>query len=294
MSGRDPDAVARDAEKIVRQLGGKWHGDYAMCRCPVHADGDPSLSVRIGDRAVLFHCFAGCTSDTIVNALRSGKFAAPAYHDPGQRHENGKGDFNKLALSIWRFAEPFAGSLAERYLRSRAIVPVGINARFDARCQFGAGEEKAFAPALIVPVEEDGGVVAIHRTFLTPDGRGKAEIAKPKRMLGNPGGGAVRWGGIPTDGVLRLAEGVEEAASVMNMLEPETYVWPVLGIERYQTLTIPESIRKIIIYSQHGAEAARAIKRATPHLTAHDRELSVKLPPHKGDWNDLLREIRAA
>jgi putative DNA primase/helicase len=293
VSGRDPDAVARDADRIVRQLGGKWHGDYAMCRCPAHADGDPSLSVRVGQRAVLFHCFAGCTSDAIVDALRTGNFAAARDHDPGQRHEGGKGDFNKLALSIWRFADPFAGSLAERYLRTRAITPVGINARFDARCQFGAGDEKAFAPALIVPVEEDAGVVAIHRTFLRADGADKAEIIKPKRMLGNPGGGAVRWGGIPANGVLRLAEGVEEAASVMNMLEPETFVWPVLGIERYQTLNIPESIHTIIIYSQHGAEAARAVKRAAPHLTANDRQLSVKLPPHAGDWNDLLREIRA-
>lgn len=98
---------------------------------------------------------------------------------------------------------------------------------------------------------------------------------------------------IPTDGVLRLAEGVEDAASVMNMLEPETFVWSVLGIERYHTLAIPESIHKIIIYSQHGTEAARAVERATPHLTANDRQLSVKLPPHAGDWNDLLREIRA-
>lgn len=294
MSGRDSEAIACDAARIVRQLGGKWHGDYAMCRCPAHADGDPSLSVRVGDRAVIFHCFAGCTSGAIVDALRRGNFAPPPGHDPGQRREGGKGDLNKLAISIWRFADPFAGSLADRYLRTRCISPTGINARFDARCQFGAGEEKAFAPALIVPVEEDAGVVAIHRTFLRLDGSGKAEIAKPKRMLGNPGGGAVRWGGIPKDGILRLAEGVEEAASVMNMLEPETFVWPVLGIERYQTLIIPESIRQIIIYSQHGKEAAGAIQRAQSYLTANGRQLLVKLPPNRGDWNDLLREIRAA
>lgn len=93
--------------------------------------------------------------------------------------------------------------------------------------------------------------------------------------------------------MLRLAEGVEDAASVMNMLEPGTFVWPVLGIERYQAIRIPESVRKIIIYSQHGQEAERAIERARSHLTANDRDLEVKLPPHPGDWNDLLREIRA-
>lgn len=293
MNGRNPDAVARDAERIVRQLGGKWQGDYAMCRCPAHADGEPSLSVRVGRKAALFHCFAGCTSGEIVEALRTGNFVPVRDHDAGHRQERGKADLNKLAVSIWRFADPFAGSPAEGYLRARSIVPAGINARYDGRCQFGGGQAKAFAPALIVPVEEDAGVVAIHRTFLRADGRDKAAIKKPKRLLGNPGRGAVRWGGIPVDGVLRLAEGVEDAASVMNMLEPGTFVWPVLGIERYQAIRIPESVRKIIIYSQHGQEAERAIERARSHLSANDRDLEVKLPPHPGDWNDLLREIRA-
>lgn len=289
--GRNP-TIEEQADRIVRQLGGKWQGASAMCRCPAHADSTASLSIRVGERAVLFHCFAGCSAEAIMAALRSGKILAPADHDPGQRQE-GKSDLNKVALAVWRHAEPFAGTLADRYLReTRAIVPDAITARFDARCQVGAGAAKAFAPALIVPIEEDAGVVAIHRTFLRPDGRDKAEFEEPKRMLGNPGSGAVRWGGIPTDGILRLAEGVEDAASVMNMLGNGHFVWPVLGIERYQAVAIPESVHTVVIYSQHGGEAARAIERATPHLTTNGRQLVVKPPPHTGDWNDLLREIR--
>ncbi|MFN3435986.1 MAG: hypothetical protein ACK4ZY_16530, partial [Sphingomonas sp.] len=171
---RQTATIEDQADRIVRQLGGKWHGASAMCRCPAHADGRASLSIRVGERAVLFHCFAGCTTDAIMAALRSGKILASPDHDPGQR-QGGKSDFNKLALAVWRHAEPFAGTLADRYLREgRSIVPDGINARFDPRCQCGAGAAKAFAPALIVPIEEDAGVVAIHRTFLTPDGRWKA------------------------------------------------------------------------------------------------------------------------
>lgn len=281
------------ADRIVRQLGGKWQGDFAMCRCPAHADGKASLSVRVGERAVLFHCFAGCTSAEIMAALRSGRIIAPVDHDPGKRQDT-KGDLNKLALAVWRHAQPFEGTLADRYLRDgRSIVPTGINARFDPRCQCGSGATKAFAPALIVPIQEDSGVVAIHRTFLRPDGRGKAAMDEPKRMLGNPGCGAVRWGGVPLNGILRLAEGVEDAASVMNMIGDGQFVWPVLGIERYQAVAIPESIHTVVIYSQHGGEAERAIARATPYLTANGRQLVSKLPPHAGDWNDLLREVRA-
>jgi putative DNA primase/helicase len=284
--------IEREADRVVRQLGGKWHGDYALCRCPAHHDSTASLTIRVGDKAVLFRCHAGCSNMDIMSALRTGRFVVPVDHDPGRRREGGA-DLNKIALSVWRFAVPIAGTLAERYLRSRAITPEGVTARFDPKCQFGAGEAKAFAPALIVPIEEDTGVVAIHRTFLRPDGLGKADIDEPKRMLGHPGSGAVRWGGTPIDRTLRLAEGVEDAASVMNMLEPGTFVWPVLGIERYQTITIPESIERVVIYSQHGAEASRAIERATPRLTGNGRQLLVKQPPHAGDWNDLLQEVRA-
>src|SRR3546814_5199343 len=151
------------------------------------------------------------------------------------------------------------------------------------RSQCGAVAAKTVAPALIGPIEEDAGVVAIHRTLLRPDGRGKADMDEPKRMLGNPGFGAVRWGGIPLNGVLRLAEGVEDAASVMNLLGAGHFVWPVLGIERYQAIAIPESIHTVVIYSQHGGEAARAIERATPHLTANKSE------EHTSELQSLMR-----
>src|SRR3546814_9622713 len=84
---------------------------------------DWSSDVCSSDLAVLFHCFAGCTADAIMSASRTGKILAPANHDPGQRQDS-KTDLNKLALAVWRHAEPFAGTLADRYLREgRSIVP---------------------------------------------------------------------------------------------------------------------------------------------------------------------------
>ena len=38
---------------IVAALKGRWHGSYAMCVCPAHADRTPSLSVRQGERGIL-------------------------------------------------------------------------------------------------------------------------------------------------------------------------------------------------------------------------------------------------
>ena len=47
---------------IVERLGGEWQRSGGMCRCPAHDDRTPSLSVRPGERRLLFHCFAGCRS----------------------------------------------------------------------------------------------------------------------------------------------------------------------------------------------------------------------------------------
>jgi 5S rRNA maturation endonuclease (ribonuclease M5) len=44
-------------------------GDSFTARCPAHDDSDPSLSVSTGDQGVLVHCFAGCTTTSVLNAL---------------------------------------------------------------------------------------------------------------------------------------------------------------------------------------------------------------------------------
>src|SRR3546814_18178198 len=88
MARRESASIEEQADRIVRQLGGKWQGDFAMCRCPAHADGKASLSIRVGERAVLFHCFAGCTADAIMSALRPGTILAHANHDPGPRQDS--------------------------------------------------------------------------------------------------------------------------------------------------------------------------------------------------------------
>ena len=38
--------------------------------CPAHADKRPSLSLLESDGKILFHCFAGCTQDAVIRALK--------------------------------------------------------------------------------------------------------------------------------------------------------------------------------------------------------------------------------
>src|SRR3546814_8020172 len=80
----------------------------------------------------------------------------------------------------------------------------------------------------------------------------------------------MRIGGQPTGDVLRLAEGFEEAVSVTQLSDGKFKVWGDGGIRRYGLIVIPERIRKIVIYSQHGQEAAQAIEDARDQLTANE------------------------
>ena len=60
-----------------------------------------------------------------------------------------------------------------------------------------------------------GEQIAIHRTYLAPDGPGKADVPKSRMMLGSVMGGAVRLGNIGEHGVVGLGEGIETALSVI-------------------------------------------------------------------------------
>lgn len=60
---------ADSGRAIVEALGGHWTARGGMCRCPAHADTTPSLSVRPGRRRLLFHCFAGCETRDVLDAI---------------------------------------------------------------------------------------------------------------------------------------------------------------------------------------------------------------------------------
>ena len=59
----------------------------------------------------------------------------------------------------------------------------------------------------------DGLIYGVHRTWLRPDGSGKAAVAPQKAMLGRCAGGAVRL--APASDAVQIAEGIETALAVL-------------------------------------------------------------------------------
>ena len=208
------------AQDLTEALGGHWHGSYGLARCPAHQDRTPSLSIRDGNNGkLLLYCFAGCRFVEVTEALRLRGLVngnASAVRDPVEdakrQAKDRAADERKarIARQLWDNALPIRGTLAETYLRSRGMNEVpDMSLRFDPVCWHSQTAQRL--PAMIARV---GGVksFAVHRTYLRPDGKWKADVSPEKAMLGQCRGGAVYFGGAPRAPLI-VAEGIETALS---------------------------------------------------------------------------------
>lgn len=287
--------LERRAREIVESLDGQWGRGKGMCVCPAHDDRKPSLSVTLGRTAILLHCFAGCSNDDVIAALgRRGVRARDLFDGSGAPLEKAPARDDgpdRNARRVWAVSAPLRGSLAERYLSGRAIRHFSPELRFDNQTPLGPRDRVRFLPAMIAAVRTDLGVIAVHRSFLDPQGNGLAGFDQPRRALGSLGTGAVRLASA-RDGVLGLAEGIETALSAMQLFNVPC--WATLGNERFGLVTIPEGVRELHLFLDHDAGGDLAESRAREAYRRDERQFVAHRPGTVGfDWNDVLQRRRA-
>ncbi len=128
-------------------------------------------------------------------------------------------------------------------------------------------------------------MIAIQRTFLRVDGRGKANVSTPKMALGPIGAGAVRLG--PAGPVLGIAEGIETGLSAMVLFGLP--VWACLSASRLDRLWLPPESLEVHVFADNGDRGHEAAERAAGAYLAQGRWVVMRFPPeHLGDWNDAL------
>lgn len=286
-----PLALEQRARQIVDALDGHWTGRQGMCCCPAHDDRTPSLSVGLTSNAILFHCFAGCTSDEVLNGLKQhGVRPRDLFDGKGGPIVSLAKPFGRdaNACRLWREAVPIAGTVAEHYLANRSIPIRSSELRFLDRTPLGRKSEVRFLPALIAAVRMDIGIVAIQRTFLDPATATKATFFKPKRALGQLGAGAVRLS-APVAGRLGLAEGTESAFSAQILFGIPC--WATLGNERFGIVAVPESITELHLFVDADKGGDIALKRGMEVYEGPGRTIIPHTPSKPGsDWNYELRE----
>ena len=269
------------------------HSRQGNTHCPSHDDRNPSLNISEKMGTILFHCFAGCPQADVLSALgfHGAAPGATAGLAKVAKAANGVGsseDLSNFARAIWASSVSAAGTLVERYLRARGIEGCPLTSiRFaGALLHRPSG---LMLPAMIAAVTRwsETEVRAIHRTYLLPDGSGKAAVDPAKMALGPVGGGAV-WLGAPEERLV-LAEGIETALSVQ--ISTGMPSWAVLSASNLRNLILPELplAKEIVIAADNDPAGMHAAYDAAQQWTNQGRLVRIAKPPRGRDFNDLLR-----
>ena len=282
-----------DAERITHALSGHWTGRSGVCRCPAHDDRTPSLSVAEGhDGRLLLRCFTGCSFEDVVAALRwrgllkgTGRTYRPGPVEVSRREAAERAEREKRiaqARATWNEALPIERTLAEAYLRRRAITgPLPPNLRFHKSCWHKSAKRLSAMVAAVVDLR--GALVAVHRTYLAEPGI-KAPIDPPRAMLGPVSGSAVRL----SDGAgpLVVAEGIETALSLRDgLVHLEPRAWAALSAGGVARLELPKPAGELVVASDPDTSGRKAAETLARRAWAAGWRVKVLEPPAAGDWN---------
>lgn len=206
-----------------------------------------------------------------------------------------------LARQLWREAVAPGGTLVETYLRHRGLaLPGDAPLRFHPACPRGLEQlpdgrrrvaERLPAVLALMTDPITAEPCGVHRTFLAPDGRGKAAPGpngEPAKMMAGQAG-VVRL--VPDEAVeqgLGLAEGVETALAVMQHAgwSPVWAATSTSGIVRFPALPGIETLTLFTDADDRGAglKAARKCAEAWAGAT----EVRIITPPPGQDFHDAL------
>jgi hypothetical protein len=131
--------------------------------------------------------------------------------------------------------------------------------------------------------------IGIHRTYLQSDGFGKANVSKPKKMLGKCLGGAVRFQGESLE-CIALSEGIENGLTYWQE-NPGITAWACLSTSGMKSIVLPPPhiTPEIIIIADHDPAGFAAAKELAYRLTQEKRKVFIIAPrPVGADMNAIL------
>ena len=245
----------------------------------------------------------------------------PPEEDEARRRDAAEDEAKRraAAVQIWlSAAAELRGTPVEDYLAGRGIglraLPFAPGAvRFHPGLWNAESQRKL--PAMVAAiVGPHGKQVAVHRTWLAPDGRGgwgKAALRSPKATLGTLKGGFVSlWKGVSVDpetGEVRKApplsqakgpvavdmtEGIEDGLTVA-LACPERRVMAGISVGNWASIRLPEAVAEVWLWRQNdpvGSPAEKAFAKVVASFQGQGRRVFVVAPPQAfKDVNDMVK-----
>jgi hypothetical protein len=189
-------------------------------------------------------------------------------------------------------SQPISGTIVETYLRRRGITTPHATGslRFHPRCYYrpDAWSPTEVWPAMIAAVTDlDGKTTGAHRTWLAPDGSGKAPIETPRRAIGHLLGNAVRFG--VAGEVMAAGEGIETILSLRCVL-PTMPMAAALSAAHLAAILFPLSLRRLYIARDDDRAGDGAMATLLDRAIEAGIE-AIALSPQLGDFNEDLRAL---
>jgi putative DNA primase/helicase len=185
-----------------------------------------------------------------------------------------------------------AGDPVSLYLKRRgfgAVWPLPAALRLHRGLAYWHGGEKLGSfPAMVAPlVAPDGRTVALHRTYLTADGR-KADVPSPKKLTGAAGplAGASIPLHKPVAGVLGIAEGIETALAAWCASGVPTVAAYCAG--NLAAWCWPGGVQRLMIFADADKAGREAADILRARALAAGLRAEVLTPTADGaDWCDV-------
>jgi putative DNA primase/helicase len=297
------------AETIAHALGLRRAGCEYTGKCPScgYKTGF-SIADRKGGLPLVYCHAGGCSQQDLIKALRKAGLrpdgrdremphvkrrlrakARTAAEPPPSPDDPSLDPHSEAALAIWHRGQSIASTPAETYLRFRGYTgPIPPSLRFTRGKHPSDGR---YHPMMVGAVVLEGSMdrgVAVHRTFLRPDGLGKADLDPDKMTLGRCKGGAVPL--APPSPILAVSEGIESGLSYMAGSGIGT--WAALSANGIRNLILPEIVRQVVLAVDPDPVGLMAARSAARRWLSESRHVSFARPPLGLDFNDLARAGR--
>ena len=220
--------------------------------------------------------------DAILGNVRPDAPTRPALGDDERR---------QLLRETYAATKPVqVGDLVHAYLSTRGIEELIYppSLRFGAALRDGDGGVRPCMVALVgIPGEKPA---SMHRTFLKPDGSGKAEMGAPRKLMPGelPEGACVQLSAWNGHGPIGIAEGIETAMSASALFDIP--VWAAINTTMLAKWLPPEGVEDVAIFADNDAlfGGQAAAYRLAHRLAVKKIPVTVHVPGTTGeDWNDI-------
>ena len=277
------DAQNTPGRSLYVRLRGPGSGNGAAGKWTDAADG------RHGDLLDIIRL--SCNLATIVEAMDEARAFLALPQPEAPNPVNAPRSSKDAARRLFAMGQPIQGTLAEAYLRGRAIT-ADVNSlplRFHPSCYYSAGAlaPRESRPALLAAVTNTGGAISgVHRTWLDPRRATKAQVSSPRKALGHILGNGVQVGAARS-GVLSAGEGLETMLSLRSVLSNMPMV-AALSANHLAALLLPAGLKRLYVAQDNDSAGRLAVDalRVRGGICGIDVRVLV---PIEGDFNDDLQ-----